>query len=44
MFLSDKVGMKLTVNEEFLKDHNDTQSTEYKNFTGIFCGEVNYQP
>jgi hypothetical protein len=24
MFLSDKVGMKLTVNEEFLKDHNDT--------------------
>ena len=44
MFLSDKVGMKLTVNEEFLEDHNDAQSTEYKKFTGIFCDEVNYQP
>lgn len=40
---TDKVSMNLSVDQQFLPAHNNTQSTEYKDFTRDFCAEVNYQ-
>jgi hypothetical protein len=40
---TDQVSMKLSVDEQFLKAHSNTQSMVYKDFARNFCTEVNYQ-